>query len=59
MEEKNNFKRVQMWVSINFKQLVQELIKNESIRGNIHCSEPIATEILVKRIQKAGGLKKY
>ncbi len=51
-------KTVNMRVSLNFKKLIEQLIKNEQERGNVSCSEPTATEILYKRIQNLGGLRK-
>jgi len=44
-------------VSENFKKLIDSLIEKEKERGNENCSYSTATEILYKRILKAGGLK--
>jgi len=44
-------------VSKNFKEMVNQIKEKEEQRGNINCSNVIATEILYKRIMKAGGLK--
>jgi len=44
-------------VSKNFKKIIDRIRKQEIERGNKECTYPTATEILYKRIMRAGGLR--
>lgn len=45
--------------SKNFREMINSLKEIEETRGNIDCSDSIATEIIFQRIQNMGGLKKF
>ena len=45
--------------SKNFRELIEKIKILEEERGNLKCSDSIATEIVYQRILKAGGWKEF
>ena len=43
--------------SRNFRELIERVKEAEIEKGNLTCSDTTATEIIYRRIMKAGGLK--